>query len=196
MPYRRAGALLTFEDGAVVHPATGADAKTGNPLIVAGASALAGSYSLGVSASTSFATVSFKPRADLFVSFLVRMNRETGAQIVRVALDQPGAELQLHLGAGKVTAWSVESGSQATLGTADLAVGEVKRIGMHYHAGTTSGEAELFAGGATGPMSRAGGTSSSAYRSTVSAIEIGATTATAFDGSFDDIRIATDGFGL
>ena len=189
------GRLLTFEDGALVHPGTGADTVTGAVSLTAGAGALLGKYSLGVNGSRSFATVAFAPTADMFLSFHVRTNRATNARFVRIPFDRPGAHIEVRVDGDRVVG-AYDTGSQfATFGNATLGVGGVTRIGVHYHAGTTLGEVELFVASGSGPLDRAGGTGSSDLRATLSSVEIGATDEVAGDGAFDDVRIDTESFG-
>lgn len=189
------GRLLTFEDGALVHPGTGADTVTGALSLTAGAGALLGKYSLGVNGSRSFATVAFAPTADLFLSFHVRTNRATNARFVRIPFDRPGAHIEVRVDADRIVG-AYDTGSQyATFGNAPFAVGAVTRVGVHYHAGTTQGEVELFVSTGSGPLDRAGGTGSSDLRATLSSVEIGATDEVAGDGVLDDIRIDTESFG-
>lgn len=192
------GRLITFEDGALVHPATGVDSTTGSPFLVAGAGALIGEYSLGIDGHSAHVRIDLKPMATLFLSFYVRLNQPVpaGGTLARIVLDQPDTSLSLSFTEESTLAGVYEGGgADMTFGVAPLPEGAARRVGFHYYAGPTQGEVSLFAGDGAGPMNREGTSTFTSLRSTVSAVEIGALNQTAMYAVIDDIRIALDSFG-
>ena len=189
------GRLITFEDGALVHASTGVDSIVGPALLTAGAGALAGKYSLGVDSPSSYAVVTFPPTADLFLSFHLRLNRMTDGRVLGLVFDRPGSKIEVKIEGNEVVGWFEAAGTAASFGSASISSGTAMRVGVHYHAGTTQGEINLFTSKGGGPLDRAGGTAATTLRATVSSLEIGATDMVTVDGVFDDIRISTSSFG-
>jgi hypothetical protein len=181
---------ITFEDGSLTHPVSGADSVTGG-VVLNSASALQGVYAANIpTVSGAYLTENFSGVDDVYVSFYLRLNALPNAD-VRVALISNAGTSVGSLVLRSTGALRLKNGS-TTIGaeSAPLVVGAVYRVGVHQKRGTGANamlEAYLAAGEAAFGAPFAS-TATGAWTSQATRFRFGATTGT-LNATFDDIRL-------
>ncbi len=183
---------MTFEDGSLVHPTSGADRRSGSPTLET-AAPLKGMFSARTANRSGYLEARFDPTPDLYVSFYLRLDalpterprifqiQNAGTTIANVQL-RTGGQLRLRIG------------ERATgPDSAPLQPGMLYRVGIHQTKGTGAdavAEAFLAEGDAPfgAPFARA---MTGTWTTDADRLRFGATNSTKVKATFDDIRIDT-----
>jgi hypothetical protein len=181
---------LTFESGALVDPATGADKVSGS-VSLESASPLKGAFSANVTAGSSYLEQNFGTADDLYVSLYVRLAALPSGDVRLAQITSAGTTIgslvvrttgRLRLSAVGVT---------VSADSAPLVVGQLYRIGIHQKRGT-GGDAvlEAFVASVDAGFGAAFATTTTgAWTTGADRIRIGATTTTAVNATVDDIKL-------
>jgi hypothetical protein len=135
---------VTFEDGIIVHAATGANAEFGKVTPVT-ASPLEGLYSAEVEGQSSYFEIAIPPQNDLYIAFYFRLMANPANTPRPLRFDDSRVSLQLGTG----NRMRLLSGSGEKEGASEeIVVGETYRVGLHLRTGqgTASAEAWVSAG--------------------------------------------------
>lgn len=182
---------ITFEDGSLTHPASGADKVVGTVLLEGGGP-MKGTYAARIpGAGSSYLQEDFGPTDDLFVSFYLRVDAIPSTK-VRVALIQNsganvGNLLLLPTGRLKMRVDLLAFGEESP----PLSAGVIYRIGLHQRRGTGADallEAYLAVGDAPfgAPFAR---TPVGTWTTPANRLRVGAVDSDALDAVFDDILL-------
>ena len=181
---------ITFEDGSLTHPVSGADSVTGG-VVLNSASALQGVYAANIpTVSGAYLTENFSGADDVYVAFYLRVNALPSGD-VRLALVSNAGTSVGSLVLRSNGALRLRNGT-TTIGadSAPLTVGGVYRVGLHQKRGTGANavlEAYLAAGDAAFGVPFAS-TATGTWTSQADRFRFGATTGT-LNATFDDIRL-------
>ncbi|MBI4787778.1 MAG: hypothetical protein HY782_12100 [Chloroflexi bacterium] len=182
---------ITFEDGSLTHPTSGADTTSGTVQLDS-TSLIKGVYSAVIpNAASSYLNENFTGVSDVYVSFYFKLNAVPGSN-VRIAFVSTAGTIRGNLllrtnGSLRLR----DSGTTIGADSAPLTAGTIYRIGLRQKVGTGSNgvlEAYLAVGdnafGAPFAATTAGTWTSQADR-----FRFGATTANNLNAVFDDILI-------
>jgi len=184
---------ITFEDGSLTHPVSGADSVTGG-VVLNSASALQGVYAANIpTVSGAYLTENFSGADDVYMSFYLRVNAVPGGD-VRVALVSNAGTSVGSLVLRSNGALRLKNGA-TTIGVDSpaLVVGAVYRVGVHQKKRGTGANAVLEAYLAAGDAAFGApfaSTLSGTWTTQADRFRLGATTGT-LNATFDDIRLDT-----
>lgn len=182
---------ITFEDGFLVGPVTGADSTKGTVQLET-ALPLKGTFSARIpNAGSSFLEEKFTPAGDLYVSFYVRL-AALPASDVRLALISSSGDstgLLLLLSSGRLR---LRFGSTTIGDSQPLVPGQLYRIGLHQKAGSGNAVLEAFvASGDASFTAPFAATTTGSWVVLADRLRVGATTNAAVNVVVDDIILAT-----
>jgi hypothetical protein len=181
---------ITFEDGSLTHPVSGADSAVGT-VVLDGSGALKGTFAADFpTVSSSYLVENFSGVDDAYVSFYVRVNALPGADVRLVFFSNAGTTVG-NLLLRATGALRLRNGS-TTIGAESppLAAGTLYRLGLHQKRGA-GGNAVLEAYLATGDAAFGApfaSTATGAWTTQANRLRVGATTGT-LDATVDDIRL-------
>jgi unsaturated chondroitin disaccharide hydrolase len=182
---------ITFEDGALTHPASGVDSINGTVALIT-AGPIAGVYSARISSASAYLQENFADADDIFVAFSMRLDAMPSgdSRIALISNDgttvgnlllRPSGALQLR-------------NASAAIGSASAAlnVGTIYRIGLHQKRGSGASallEAYLAVSDAAfgAPFASS---QTQTFTSAADRLRFGATTGS-LNASFDDIKLDT-----
>ncbi len=181
---------ITFENGSIIDPTTGFDTKTGT-VNVTKTSPLKGADSMAITVDTSYGQENFTATDELFISLYIKIGAVPAGQVRLVRVTDQGTSvgaLTLET-TGKLTLRNASTNVGAT--TTSLNPGTVYRIGIHQKKGTGSNavlEGFLATGDADFTTAFAKSTTQT-FKTQADSVQIGASTATGGNLTFDDIRL-------
>lgn len=184
---------ITFEDGFLVGPVTGADATSGTVQLET-TLPLKGTFSARIpGAGSSFLEEQFTPASDLYVSFYLRI-AALPASDVRLALitnNGESAGILLLRSSGRLR---LRFGSTTIGESQPLVAGQLYRIGLHQKAGSGNAVMEAFvASGDAAFTTPFAATTTGSWTTLANRLRIGATTSAAINAVVDDIILGTLG---
>ncbi len=185
---------ITFEDGNLTHPASGADQVVGTVTLET-ASPLKGSYSARVSTGSSYLKENFTRVDDTYASFYFKLNALPGGD-VRVAHFSSGTTITGNLLLRTNGALRLRNGTTTVIGSdsTPLTMGTVYRIGLRQKRGTGSnGVLEAYLAVGDAPFGAPFASTTTGARTTQNnSFSFGATATNPVNAVFDDIRLDTD----
>jgi hypothetical protein len=183
---------ITFENGSITDATTGFDTKTGT-VNVTKSSPIKGADSMTITAASSYGQEDFTATDELFITLYMKIGAVPAGQVRLVRITDQGTSvgaLTLET-TGKLTLRSASTNVGAT--AAALKPGTVYRIGIHQKRGTGSNavlEGFLATGDAAFTTAFAK-SSTQTFKTQADSVQIGASTATGGNLTFDDIRLDT-----
>jgi hypothetical protein len=175
---------VTFEDGIVVYPDTGATfaMPTVKPVT---AEPLEGVYSAEVDGQDSYFEIAIPPQTDLYVAFAFRLLSDPNGTPRPLRFDIAGVSIELGTG----NRLRLLSAGGAREGASDvLARGEAYRIGLHVRTGEGTASAEAYLSAGTAPFGAPFATFSGETVSAIAKLILGSGN----DGMhavYDDVRV-------
>ncbi len=185
---------MTFENGAVQHPITGADTDFG-PISAVAPGSISGNFSAAVDTNTftrAYLQEDFAVAADLYVAFEFRID-DLPATNLRIFEIYNLGSLAGNIGLSSNGVLTLRFGSTFIGQSAPLQEGQVYRIGIHQQRGT-GGNAVLEAfvvQGAGGFGAPFASTSSGNWTTFANRIRLGTTTSTIFEATIDNVSLDT-----
>ncbi len=181
---------ITFEDGSLTHPTSGADTVTGG-VTLNSTTPLKGAYSASLpNVSSAYLTENFTGVDEVYVSFYLKVNALPSSDARIAFFSNQGTTVGVILlrttGALRLRNGSTTIGSDS----AALTVGTLYRVGLRQKKGTGSNailEAYLATGEAAFGSAFAS-TTSGTWTTQADRLRFGATTGT-LDGVFDNLRL-------
>jgi hypothetical protein len=183
---------ITFENGSITDLMTGFDTKTGT-VNISKTSPIKGADSMTITTGSSYGQENYTATNEIFISLYLKIGAVPSGQVrlVRIA-DQGTTVGALTLETtGKLTLRNGSSSVGAT--TAALTPGTIYRIGIHQKKGTGSnavlegflatGDAQFITAFATNTGQK--------FTTQADSVQIGASTSTGGNLTFDDIRLDT-----
>jgi hypothetical protein len=181
--------VMTFEDGSVTHPDTGATFVTG-PVAIESSTPLKGAYSARVTTGNSFLEQRFGPADNLYLSFYVRIDAMPTSDVRLALISNDGKSTgNIVLRSNGRLRLRVDG---TTIGeSAALVAGQVYRIGLRQRAGTgASAIAEGFVAAGDAEFGAPfAAVSTGSWTTHADRVRIGATTSTAAGLVIDEVRL-------
>ena len=182
---------ITFEDGSLTHPVSGADSVNGT-VVLESAAPLKGVFSADIpSVSNSYLTENFTGVDDLYVSFYLKVNSLPASFVTLAKITDAGimvGNLQLRSTGGlRVRRDTTTIGADS----APLTVGAIYRVGLRQRRGV-GGDAILEAYLALGDApfgAPFASTTTGNWTSQADRFQAGVTGSNILDATFDDLRL-------
>jgi hypothetical protein len=176
---------ITFE-GASLTGTNGADTLFGTPTL-ASVGPIAETYSMTVTAATTYAAASFTGTTELYCSLLFRVDTFAGETmtIARVLFSEANPPIDVTIGNASTHPLSVVLPG-LSIGVGSIAAATIYRLGIHIHAGGI--DVKLAEG--TGPFAGSGSVGGGVTGSAIG-IQFGNLGAHPISATFDDIRLSS-----
>jgi hypothetical protein len=185
---------ITFENGSLIDPVTGADSVTGTPTLLTAVDSISGSFSMEVSTDVAYLTENFPNSPELYVSFLIAVDPGTSITpiiIARINAAAGGAGA-IDLGmAGAGRSLAIAQGTSTVIAGGSLPNDDVVyRVGIHLKSGAPGASVvELFVAQAKDPFGASVVRVTTLSIGTLAAMKLGAVTGSGAKLIVDDLRI-------